>query len=93
VTSEITSTLAAQFPLAEYQKTLQETGENYSELAPLLRALALMLYTAQRRGDVIRMGWQHVKGDTITVKQQKTGIVLDIPMHCSRRWRRCRELI
>src|SRR6516164_6940986 len=28
VTSEITSTLAAQFPLAEYQKTLQETGEN-----------------------------------------------------------------
>ena len=28
VTSEIASTLAAQFPLAEYQKTLQETGEN-----------------------------------------------------------------
>ena len=27
VTSEITSTLAAQFPLAEYQKTLQEAGE------------------------------------------------------------------
>jgi nucleotide-binding universal stress UspA family protein len=27
VTSEITSTLAAQFPLAEYQKTLQESGE------------------------------------------------------------------
>jgi integrase len=44
-------------------------------------ALALMLYTAQRRGDVIRMGAQHVKGDTITVKQQKTGIVLVIPMH------------
>ena len=28
VTSEITSTLAAQFPLAEYQKTLREAGEN-----------------------------------------------------------------
>ena len=27
VTSEITSTLATQFPLAEYQKTLQEAGE------------------------------------------------------------------
>ena len=44
-------------------------------------ALALMLYTAQRRGDIIRMGWQHVKGDTITVTQQKTGITLAIPMH------------
>jgi len=49
-------------------------------------ALALMLYTAQRRGDVIRMGWQHVTIDDegkawIRVKQQKTGIVLDIPMH------------
>src|SRR6516165_9767444 len=28
VTSEITSTLATQFPLAEYQKTLQEAGEH-----------------------------------------------------------------
>ena len=27
MTSEITSTLATQFPLAEYQKTLQEAGE------------------------------------------------------------------
>jgi len=38
-------------------------------------ALALMLYTAQRRGDVIRMGWQHVKGDTITVTQEKTDVI------------------
>jgi integrase len=44
-------------------------------------ALALMLHSAQRRGDIIRMGWQHVKGDTINVKQQKTGTPLDIAMH------------
>ena len=44
-------------------------------------ALALMLYTAQRRGDVVRMGWQHVRHDEITVTQQKTGTTLVIPMH------------
>jgi len=44
-------------------------------------ALALMLYTAQRRGDIIRMGWQHGAGDEITVKQQKTGTTLVIPIH------------
>jgi integrase len=44
-------------------------------------ALAIMLYTAQRRGDIIRMGWQHLVGDEITVKQQKTGITLVIPIH------------
>lgn len=44
-------------------------------------ALALLLYTAQRRSDVIRMGPQHVKGDTLAVKQGKTGVELVIPMH------------
>ena len=36
-------------------------------------AFALALYTAQRVSDVVRMGWQHVKGDRIAVTQQKTG--------------------
>ena len=44
-------------------------------------ALALPLFTAQRRSDVIRMGWQHVTGNTITVRQQKTGTPLDIELH------------
>jgi integrase len=44
-------------------------------------ALALLLYTAQRRGDVVRMGRQHVRGDLIDVRQNKTGEVLQIPMH------------
>jgi integrase len=34
-------------------------------------ALALALYTAQRKSDVVRMGWQHVKGNRIMVRQQK----------------------
>ena len=43
-------------------------------------ALALLLETAQRRGDVIRMGWQHVRNGVITVRQSKTGKALQIPM-------------
>lgn len=44
-------------------------------------ALALLLYTAQRRQDVVRMGRQHIVGDLIRVKQLKTGTELMIPIH------------
>jgi integrase len=44
-------------------------------------ALALLLYTAQRRGDVVRMGRQHVNGDLIAVRQEKTDTPLLIPLH------------
>ncbi|MBO1038182.1 tyrosine-type recombinase/integrase [Brucella pituitosa] len=43
-------------------------------------ALDLLLYTAQRRGDVVRMGWQHVNVDKISVRQEKTGKKLDLPI-------------
>jgi len=44
-------------------------------------ALALLLYTAQRRSDVVRMGRQHIKGGALTITQQKTGVTLAIPVH------------
>jgi integrase len=44
-------------------------------------ALALLLYTAQRRSDVVRMGRKHVRGDVVDVRQQKTGKFVLIPMH------------
>jgi integrase len=44
-------------------------------------ALALLLYTVQRRGDVIRLGWQHVKGDVIALRQDKTDKALHLPIH------------
>jgi integrase len=44
-------------------------------------ALALGLYTAQRRGDVIRMGRQHIRDGVLSVRQEKTGTVLAIPVH------------
>jgi integrase len=44
-------------------------------------ALSLLLYTGQRRSDVVRMGWQHINGDTLSVVQDKTGEYLKIPFH------------
>lgn len=45
-------------------------------------ALALLLYTAQRRSDVVRMGRQHLRpGGLIRVRQSKTNALLDIPLH------------
>jgi integrase len=45
-------------------------------------AFALLLYTAQRVSDVIKMGRQHLVGDTaIKVTQEKTGTSLTIPLH------------
>jgi len=44
-------------------------------------ALALLLYTVQRRGDVIQLGWQHVKGDVISLRQDKTDEPLHLPVH------------
>jgi len=44
-------------------------------------ALALLLYTAQRRADVIQMGRQHVRDGLIHVRQSKTGTTLAIAIH------------
>jgi integrase len=44
-------------------------------------ALGLLLFTAQRRSDVIRMGPQHIQDGVLTVRQQKTGTALAIPVH------------
>ncbi len=46
-------------------------------------AFALLLDTAQRRGDVIRMGRQHVQNGAIHVRQNKTGEALVIPIYPS----------
>jgi integrase len=44
-------------------------------------ALALPLFTAQRRADIIRMGRQHIRDGALTIRQNKTGRVLTIPLH------------
>src|SRR6516162_1146981 len=35
-------------------------------------AFALLLYTGQRRGDVVKLGCQHIQGDLLTIDQGKT---------------------
>ena len=44
-------------------------------------ALALGLYTAQRTGDIVGVGRQHIRDGVLTVREQKTGVVLAIPVH------------
>jgi integrase len=51
----------------------------------LRRAMALLLYTVQRPGDVLAMSPRHLSerdGRTwITLRQQKTGELIDVPLH------------
>lgn len=42
--------------------------------------LELALGTAQRRGDLVRLGWRHVVNGAILVKQNKTGAEVTIPI-------------
>jgi integrase len=46
-------------------------------------AFALLLDTVQRRGDVIRLGPQHIRGGNIHIRQQKTGRELVLPIRSS----------
>jgi integrase len=43
-------------------------------------AFELLLNTAQRRSDVVRMGRQHVRDDILSIRQQKTGTLVEIPI-------------
>jgi integrase len=44
-------------------------------------AFALLLYTGQRRSDVVRMGRQHLSDNAISVRQVKTAREVWIPVH------------
>jgi integrase len=44
-------------------------------------AFALLLYTAQRRADVVQLGRQHLRDGMLHVRQSKTGKPLAIPLH------------
>ncbi len=43
-------------------------------------AFALLLYTGQRRSDIVRMGRQNLRDGVLALKQQKTRIPLRIPI-------------
>jgi integrase len=46
-------------------------------------AFALLLYSGQRRSDVVRMGRQHISDGALFVRQQKTGREVWIPVHAA----------
>lgn len=43
-------------------------------------AFELALNTGQRRGDLCRMGWQHVQSGAVNIRQSKTGAVVAVPI-------------
>jgi integrase len=44
-------------------------------------ALALLVHTGQRRGEILRVGRQHIRDGILTIKQRKTGAEVNIPVH------------
>jgi integrase len=81
--------------LVEYQRPLKgsdgfhawtpEEIERYEAAHPIgtmaRLAFDLMIYTGQRRGDVVKLGPQHVRDGRLNFKQEKTGRDLSIPIH------------
>jgi integrase len=47
----------------------------------MVTAFLLLQFTAQRPTDVLRMAWPHYSGGAIRLRQQKTGALLDVPVH------------
>lgn len=43
-------------------------------------AMEMALCTMQRRGDLVRMGRQHLQAGVLSIRQQKTGTVIEIPL-------------
>ena len=53
-------------------------GERHG--AAIALGFKIMLYTTQRPGDVRAMAWSAYDGDTLTIRQQKTGKLVEV--HC-----------
>lgn len=60
---------------------LLAAADAHEEGAALRLGIALLLYTAQRPGDVLAMTWARWNTDGIEVRQQKTGAFLRIWCH------------
>lgn len=59
-----------------------EVYEKHHKIGTRARlALALLLYCAPRRSDVVKLGWQHLKGDSINVLHTKNSADGIIPIH------------
>jgi integrase len=82
--------LTDEDPTAEIRIKIPKTGgfkmwgepeieqfENYWPVGTRERlAFALLLYSGQRRGGILRIGRQHIREGILTVRQSKTGTVV-----------------
>lgn len=63
------------------EEQIEQYYAHHAAGTPARLALELMLHTGQRRSDVIRMGPQHIRNGFLNVRQQKTDVELQIPVH------------
>jgi integrase len=47
----------------------------------MITAFLLLQFTAQRPGDALKMSWPQYSGSAIRLRQEKTGTLLDVPVH------------
>jgi integrase len=62
------------------EEEIAQYGRHHAIGTKARLAMALGLYTSQRRGDVVKMGRQHIQGDMLLVRQNKTKTMLQIPL-------------
>ena len=63
------------------ESEIEQFERRWPSGSPPRLALALLLYTGQRRSNVVRMGWDDVQDGMLLVRQVKTGSRLLIPIH------------
>jgi enterobacteria phage integrase len=68
---------------SEHQPWPDDVLVAFDAAAPghLRLGVLLLLYTGQRRSDVVKMRWSQFDGEVIEVLQQKTGEYVPIPCH------------
>jgi integrase len=49
--------------------------------ATMLLAFTILRYAVQRPGDVLAMKWSQYNGDSIRLRQEKTGAYIEVPCH------------
>jgi integrase len=52
-----------------------------TESSEMITVFLLLQFTAQRPGDALKMTWPQYSGSAIRLRQEKTGTLLDVPVH------------
>src|SRR5262249_2071772 len=72
---------AAAWPLAATDEEIAQFEAHHPIGSKPRLAFALLRYTGQRRGDVIKMGRQHIRDGVLSITQAKTGVAVAVPVH------------